>query len=136
MGEHGEAMDVETAVRKIAVVDPSEGKLTELPGGSWVCELISGPTAGAERTCMGFSMWKPGASTAQMVHETEEIAYIVSGEGKLSIGDKYVSYKAGQGVLIPAGVPHGVVNDSAEDLTMVYIFAHGEYPPTKRAGES
>ncbi|MFH0915297.1 MAG: cupin domain-containing protein [bacterium] len=128
-------MDVETALKKISVVDLSDGKRTDLPDGSWVCELASGPLNGAERTTMGFSTWKPGASTKQMVHETEEMAYIVSGEGKLSVGDKFVSYKAGQGVLIPAGVPHGVVNDSDQDMTMVYIFSHPQYPPTKAAAE-
>ncbi len=127
--------DVESALEKICVVDLSEGKRTDLPDGSWVCELVSKALNGAEGTCMGFSTWKPGASTKQMVHETEEMAYIVCGEGKLSVGDKFVSYKAGQGVLIPAGVPHGVVNDSDEDMTMVYIFSYPEYPPTKAAGE-
>jgi quercetin dioxygenase-like cupin family protein len=131
----GGSMDIETALSKIVVVDMSEGKRTDLPGGSWVCELASGPLNGAERTTMGFSTWKPGASTKQMVHETEEMAFIVSGEGKLSVGDRFVPYKAGQGVLIPAGVPHGVVNDSDQDMTMVYIFSYPEYPPTTAAGE-
>jgi quercetin dioxygenase-like cupin family protein len=128
-------VDAEAALEMISVVDLSEGKRTDLPDGSWVCELASRPLNGAERTCMGFSTWKPGTSTKQMVHETEEMAFIVSGEGKLSVGDKFVPYKAGQGLLIPAGVPHGVVNDSDQDLTMVYIFSHPEYPPTKPAGE-
>jgi quercetin dioxygenase-like cupin family protein len=128
-------MDVDAAAARISIVDLSEGKRTDLPDGSWVCELVSGPLNGAERTTMGFSTWKPGASTKQMVHETEEIAFIVSGEGKLSVGDKFVSYRAGQGVLIPAGVPHGVVNDTDQDLTMVYVFSHPEYPPTKAAAQ-
>lgn len=127
-------VDVETALEKISVVSLEEGKRTDLADGSWVCELVSAGVNGAERTCMGFSTWKPGASTAQMVHETEEMAYIVCGEGKLSVGDKFISYRAGQGVLIPAGVPHGVVNDSDQDLTMVYVFSHPEYPPTRPAG--
>jgi quercetin dioxygenase-like cupin family protein len=127
-------VDVETALEKISVVSLEEGKRTDLADGSWVCELVSAAVNGAERTCMGFSTWKPGASTAQMVHETEEMAYIVCGEGKLSVGDKFISYRAGQGVLNPAGVPHGVVNDSDQDLTMVYVFSHPEYPPTKPAG--
>jgi quercetin dioxygenase-like cupin family protein len=128
------AMDIDTALGKISVVDLEDGRRTDLPDGSWVCELVSAALNGAERTCMGFSTWKPGASTKQMVHETEEMAYIVCGEGKLSVGDKFVSYRAGQGVLIPAGVPHGVVNDSDKDLTMVYIFSYPEYPPTKPVG--
>lgn len=118
---------------KVKVVSMAEGARTDLPGGSFVCELISGPRAGSSDVCMGFSTWKPGASTAQMVHEVEELAFIVSGEGKLSVGDEFVAYRAGQGVLIPAGVPHGVVNDSDADMSMVYIFAHSEYPPTRPA---
>lgn len=118
---------------RVKIIDMTEGKRTDLPGGSFVCELISGPRAGALSVCMGFSTWKPGASTKQMVHDVEELAYIVQGEGKLSIGDEHVSYKAGQGVLIPAGVPHGVVNDSDADMSMVYVFAHPEYPPTREA---
>ena len=35
-----------------------------------------------------------------------------SGEGKLSVGEECVPFRAGEAVLIPAGVPHGVVNDS------------------------
>ncbi|MBU2602271.1 MAG: cupin domain-containing protein [Actinobacteria bacterium] len=118
---------------RVKVIDMSEGRRTDLPGGNFVCELISGPRVGSKDVCLGFSTWKPGASTKQMVHDVEELAFIVEGEGKLSIGDEHVSYRAGQGVLIPAGVPHGVVNDSEADMSMVYVFAHPEYPPTREA---
>lgn len=118
---------------RVKVIDLETGRKTEFPDGSCVCELVSGPVAGAAHTCMGFSTWKPGTATDQMVHEVEEIVYIVAGHGKLAVGRDLVPYRAGQGVLIPAGVPHGVVNDSDEDLSMVYIFAHPEYPPTRRA---
>ena len=118
---------------RVKVVDVSEGKRTDLPDGSWVCELVSGPLNGASATMLGFSTWQPGANTKQMVHEVDELCYIVEGEGKLSIGDECVSYRAGQGVLIPAGVPHGVVNDSAEPMSMVYVFSYPESPPTKPA---
>jgi len=126
-------MAADSMDKQVRVVDLSEGKRTNLSDGSWVCELVSGPLNGAEATTMGFSTWKPGAATSQMVHETDELAFIVSGQGKLSIGADFVSYRAGQGLLIPAGVPHGVVNDSDQDMTMVYIFSHPEYPPTRPA---
>lgn len=122
-------------VDRVKVVDLAEGRRTDIPGGSWVCELVSGPMNGSQATTLGFSTWAPGASTKQMVHETDELAYIVEGEGKLSIGDDLVSYHAGQALLIPAGVPHGVVNDSAADMAMVYVFSYPEYPPTRAATE-
>jgi quercetin dioxygenase-like cupin family protein len=121
------------AAARVSVVPLAEGKRTEIPGGHWVCELLSGPRNGAVGSMLGYSVWAPGASTKQLVHEVDELAYIVEGEGKLSIGKEFVSYKAGEAVLIPAGVPHGVVNDSDADMTMVYVFAHAEYPPTREA---
>jgi quercetin dioxygenase-like cupin family protein len=120
----------------VKVVGLGEGRRTDLPGGHWVCELLSGPLNGAEACMLGYSTWQPGASTKQLVHEVDELCYIVDGEGKLSIGEALVSYGAGQAVLIPAGVPHGVVNDSTEPMSMVYVFSSPEYPPTREAAGS
>ena len=128
-------MSSEQAAR-VKVIDPGEGKRTDLPGGHWVCELVSGPLNGAAATMLGFSTWQPGADTRQLVHEVDELCYIVEGEGKLSVGDERLPYRAGQGVLIPAGVPHGVVNDSDAPMSMVYVFSHPEYPPTRPADDS
>jgi len=121
---------------RVKVVDPSAGKRTDLPGGHWVCELVSGPLNGASATMLGFSTWQPGADTRQLVHEVDELCYIVEGQGKLSVGEERLPYRAGQGVLIPAGVPHGVVNDSEAPMSMVYVFSHPEYPPTRPADEA
>ena len=121
------------AAARVRVVPLAEGKRTDIPGGHWVCELLSGPRNGAVGSTLGYSVWAPGASTRQLVHEVDELAYIVEGEGKLSIGEESVSYSAGEAVLIPAGVPHGVVNDSAAPMSMVYVFASSQYPPTREA---
>jgi quercetin dioxygenase-like cupin family protein len=118
---------------KVAVVGLAAGKRTDIPGGSWVCELLSAPLTGASATMLGYSTWAPGADTRQLVHEVDELCYIVSGEGKLSVGRESVPFRAGEAVFIPAGVPHGVVNDSAADMAMVYVFSHPEYPPTREA---
>ena len=117
----------------VTVVDLSGGKRTDLPNGSFVCELVSGPLSGATSTTLGFSTWKAGTLSRQLVHETDELAYIVSGEGKLSVGAELIPFRAGQALLIPAGVPHGLVNDSDADMSMVYVFSHPAYPPTREA---
>jgi mannose-6-phosphate isomerase-like protein (cupin superfamily) len=118
---------------RVAVVDLAGGRRTDLPDGSFVCELVSGPLNGAKDTALGYSVWKPGTASKQLVHETDELAYIVSGEGKMSVGDRLIPFTAGQALLIPAGVPHGLVNDSGADMSMVYVFSHREYPPTHEA---
>jgi len=118
---------------RIHVVPLAEGKRTDIPGGHWVCELISGALNGASATMLGYSTWQPGAATKQLVHEVDELCYIVDGKGKLSVGEEVVPYRSGQAVLIPAGVPHGVVNDSAAPMSMVYVFSSPNYPPTREA---
>jgi putative monooxygenase len=120
---------------RVTVIGLLQGKRTDLPGGHRVCELISGPLNNATATMLGFSTWQPGADTKQLVHEVDELCYIVEGRGKLSVGDDLVEYEAGEAVLIPAGVPHGVVNDSGAPMSMVYVFSHPEYPPTREATE-
>jgi quercetin dioxygenase-like cupin family protein len=126
-------VELSEQAERVSVIDLTGGKRTDLPGGSWVCELVSGPMNGAAATMLGFSTWAPGADTKQLVHEVDELCYIVRGTGKLSIGRERVEYRAGQAVLIPAGVPHGVVNDSDEDMSMVYVFSYPQYPPTREA---
>jgi mannose-6-phosphate isomerase-like protein (cupin superfamily) len=121
---------------RVVVVGLDAGKRTDLSGGSWGCELVSGPRTGASASTLGFSSWAPGADTKQLVHEVDELLYIVSGEGRLSVGEERVPFRAGEGVFIPAGVPHGVVNDSSAEMTMVYVFSHPEYPPTREATQA
>jgi quercetin dioxygenase-like cupin family protein len=82
---------------------------------------------------MGVSCFKPGLKTDLMVHEEEELAYVVQGKGKIALKDGgEVRYQAGDGIYIPAGVAHGVVNDGDEDVVMVAGFSWPEYPPTKK----
>ena len=65
-------------------------------------------------------------------HETEEVAYVVSGSGELRLDREKVPFTAGEGLFVPAGVWHAVANTGGEDVVMVFGFPHPDYPPTKR----
>ena len=65
-------------------------------------------------------------------HETEEVAYVVSGSGELRLDDGAVPFTEGDALHIPAGVWHAVANTGDEDVVMVFGFPHPEYPPTER----
>jgi quercetin dioxygenase-like cupin family protein len=103
-----------------------------LPQGSWSRVLVSEHTVTGNRTAMGYSVFTPGLITADMSHEAEELAFVVSGSGLIRLEDGELRAAVGQALFIPAGVWHTVVNDSAEDLTMVFAFASPDYPPTQR----
>ena len=87
------------AAARIRVVPLAEGKRTDIPGGHWVCELLSGPRNGAVGSMLGYSVWAPGASTKQLVHEVDELAYIIEGEVEVTDDDGEV-HVAGPGDIL------------------------------------
>jgi quercetin dioxygenase-like cupin family protein len=115
----------------VSVVALEDVAPVELPGGSWSRVLLNGERAGAT-TALGFSSFAPHTATAMLSHQTEELAYVLSGRGELRLDDDTVRYASGSALYIPARVWHAVVNPHDEPLTMVFAFPHPDYPPTRR----
>jgi quercetin dioxygenase-like cupin family protein len=103
-----------------------------LPGGSWSRMVLTSASVDGNAASLGYSVFTPGAVTAMVCHQTEEVAYVLSGSGELRLDDRAVPFAAGQGVFIPAGIWHAVANTGDEDVAMVFGFPHPEYPPTER----
>lgn len=119
-------------LRKEIVVLPFEnGELVKLGGGSFSNLLLTKSTISNNKTMMGYSVFKPGIDTKQKVHlSAEELAFIVSGSGKITVGKKIYPFKQNDSLYIPKGVPHGVRNDGKEDVVMVFFFSASAYPKT------
>ena len=115
---------------KIAKI--SETEAISLPRESWSKKLLTGQTVGAKKCMLGVSRFTPGTVTAFLTHEEEELAYVLKGRGKIRLKDGEVDYEAGDGIYIPAGIPHCVVNDGDEDVEMVFAFSWPDYPPTEK----
>lgn len=118
-----------TGVRVVPLesVDP-----IELPGGSWSRMLVTADSVEDTASSIGYSVFRPGSATGSVSHETEEVAYVVSGSGRLDTDAGEVRFEAGDALHIHGGVWHAVVNDSSEDVVMVFGFPHPSYPPTQR----
>jgi len=104
----------------------------ELAGGSWSRVLVAEQTVGGNASALGYSVFKPGTSTADLSHSVEELAYIVSGSGVIRLEDRDVPVTAGQALYVPARLWHTVLNPGDEDLVMVFSFPSPGYPPTER----
>jgi quercetin dioxygenase-like cupin family protein len=104
----------------------------ELPGGSWSRMLITADTVDGCTSSIGYSVFKPGSATTSVSHETEEVAYVVSGAGRLDTDDGEVRFGPGDALHISPRTWHAVVNDSDADVVMVFGFPHPDYPPTER----
>jgi quercetin dioxygenase-like cupin family protein len=103
-----------------------------LAGGSWSRLLIHEKTVDGTHTTLGYSVFRAGSRTDDLSHETDELAYVVSGHGSLQLDDKTLAVGEGDALFIPAGVWHTVAAGAAEDLTMVFTFPSPGYPPTER----
>ncbi len=105
----------------------------ELPNGSWSRMVVTDQTVQGNVASLGYSVFTPGTELTPVKHESEEVAYVLGGHGELRLGDgRVVPFQAGEGIFIPAGVWHAVVNTSGEDVVMVFGFPHPDYPPTER----
>jgi quercetin dioxygenase-like cupin family protein len=120
------------AVSRVEVVALESVEPIELPGGSWSRMLVTDERVGGNASSIGFSVFKPGTETASVCHETEEVAYVVNGSGRLDTDDGEVRFGTGDALHIPPRTWHAVVNDSDEDVVMVFGFPHPDYPPTER----
>ncbi len=88
----------------------------------------------SNKSMLGYSIFKPGIDTPQKIHSgAEELAYVVSGSGKLTVKNDLIEFKSGDSIFIPPGVPHGIRNDGSEDVAMVFFFSSSYYPKTKSA---
>ncbi len=117
------------AVTTVALddVDP-----IELPHGSWSRMLVTSSTADGNASSLGYSVFTPGTELTPVKHETEEVAYVVSGSGELRLDDEAIPFSAGDALHIPAGIWHAVANTGDEAVVMVFGFPNPDYPVTER----
>lgn len=103
-----------------------------LPRGSWSRMVLNDSSLSGNTASLGYSVFTPGCVTTMVAHETEELAYVLSGSGELRLDGESVGFAAGQGLFVPAGVWHAVANTGEQDVVMVFGFPHPDYPPTER----
>lgn len=78
-----------------------------------------------------FCIYKPGAR-AKPAHahlRGEETIYVISGHGKVKVGEAISVLQAGTCVLFPQGAPHMVWNCGEEDLHIICFYAPNEAAP-------
>jgi quercetin dioxygenase-like cupin family protein len=118
-----------SAVSRVALDDVDR---IDLPGGSWSRMLVTDASVEGNASSLGYSVFAPGSVVGPVRHETEEVAYVVSGTGELQLDDGPFAFHGGQALHIPAGIWHAVANTGTEDVVMVFGFPAPAYPPTER----
>lgn len=90
-----------------------------------VLKWLSTPdVTGVESFSAGAVQLEPGEGHERHSHpESDEILYVVRGEGEQTVGDETRDIEAGEMVAVPRGVEHGTVNTGWEPLVLLAVYA-------------
>jgi len=86
--------------------------------------LVSNPVCGSQNIAMAFGCLPPGVTATLHSHPYDTAIFIVAGGGIVQwgeSGDRFTEFNSGDGIFIPAGVPHAPIND--RDVEMLYVVA-------------
>lgn len=90
-----------------------------------VLKWLSTPSiTGGERFSAGVVKLEPGKGHERHTHpDSDEILYVIRGEGEQEVADQNRDIETGEMVYIPAGVEHGTVNTSWEPLLLLAVYS-------------
>src|SRR5881396_247504 len=111
------------------VVLPGQGPIWNMsPGRSAVLKLLGGATGDS---IMMFEETIPAGtkSTFHLHHDSDEVAYVLSGEVTFKIGDEVTVGSPGTCAFMPRGVPHAWKSTGAETGRVLFL-----YTPAKAGG--
>jgi len=77
-------------------------------------------------------VFPPGQACSQHSHaNSEEICYIVKGNGELTVGEKIMKYGPNTLVFIPPGVPHIYRNTGESEMVLIAVYSPPGQIPKK-----
>jgi quercetin dioxygenase-like cupin family protein len=98
------------------------------PGRSFLLKLLGGQTG--DSIMMFEETIPPGTrSTYHLHHDSDEVAYVLSGEVTIKIGDQITVGGPGSCTFLPRGVPHAWKSTGAETGRVLFL-----YTPAKAGG--
>ncbi|MBC5786129.1 cupin domain-containing protein [Ramlibacter sp. USB13] len=96
--------------------------------------------AGSAEGLRHLSVWRqsmaPGGCTPPHSHSCEEVVMCDAGSGEVHIGGVVHRFRAGQTLVLPAGVPHQIFNTAEEPLVTTAVFAATPVPVALPDGEA
>ncbi|KPU44509.1 hypothetical protein OXPF_15920 [Oxobacter pfennigii] len=96
----------------------------EFPAGRRT-RVVVGPNGAleAEHFVQGMVVIYPGGSVPLHDHAEEEVYFIVSGSGEMTVGEETVAVKEGDAVYITPTLPHLLKNTGKDDMKMMFTYA-------------
>lgn len=104
------------------IINHQNTKVLNTPHGSEIRPLIDRTNSEIELCSLAEEILPPGKAVRRHHHlQTEEIYYILSGEGEMSVGDETQTVKAGDAIFIPRTNTHALKNTGSEPIKLLLI---------------
>jgi mannose-6-phosphate isomerase-like protein (cupin superfamily) len=104
------------------IVNREDSKILHTPHGSEIRPLIDRTTSPVTQCSLAEETLPPGKSVTPHHHEVlEEVYYILSGTGVMTIGDERREVSAGDAIYIPRLQRHTLTNTGDEEMKLLLI---------------
>jgi mannose-6-phosphate isomerase-like protein (cupin superfamily) len=104
------------------IVNRNEAKIINTPHGSEIRPLVDRTTSAIEKCSLAEEILPVGAAVGRHFHkETEEIYYILSGAGEMTVGEETREVSAGDAVFIPRNHVHTLKNTGTEPIKLLLV---------------
>jgi len=102
------------------IVNRKDAKIIKTAHGSELRPLIDRTSSRITQCSLAEEILPPGCAVTPHHHrEIEEIYYIVSGRGLMTVGDEMRHVEAGDAVYVPRGLRHTLENTGREPITLL-----------------
>jgi mannose-6-phosphate isomerase-like protein (cupin superfamily) len=104
------------------IVNRQRAAVINTPHGSEIRPLIDRTTTSIERCSLAEEALPPGKSVGRHHHlETEEVYYILQGEGRMTVGSETRAVAAGDAIFIPRRSSHTLTNTGQTPMTILLV---------------
>lgn len=104
----------------------------ELRDGGWSKLPLSEDTLTGNTACLGYARFPPRSVTQLVVHDAEELFFIVQGAGEIRLADGAIAFEPLDAFFVPPGAWHAVANTGDVDVVTVFGFPTPNYPGTEQ----
>jgi len=94
-----------------------------IPGNDGTYRVTIDRSIGCQNLEQRVFRFAPGSADEAVNQGSEEIFYVVSGQGRAVVDDKVQPLAAGTGLLVPADTPYFIETDSQEELVLLSILS-------------
>ena len=104
------------------IVNRKHAGIINTAHGSEIRPLIDRTTSAVTQCSLAEEMLPPGCAVTPHYHrDIEEIYYLVSGRGLMTVGEEIQEVNAGDAVYVPRGHRHTLQNTGTETIKLILV---------------